>query len=180
MIPAAPLPRPGWGGTLALALCSALAAYGAGYRAGLASGTADMERLRQSVATREAAQQQRLLDAERRNQDQETAHAQRVAALHAAYATRAAEARQRDARVLAELRAGQQRLRLPATHPVSAPLAADAATAGIDDAGDGELAPATAAALYTIAADGDRAIDKLNALQDWARSALLRCGAPGA
>ena len=145
---------------LAVALI-ALAGYGYGY----GSGKAD--------ATAEAA------EANDKNRGQEKAHEQRVADLRAEFAQQQADARARDERTIADLRSGNQRLRLQVSSCSAARSgAAESAPGGADGAGTAELAPETSAALWGIAADGDRAIRKLTALQAWARSAVQLCTLP--
>lgn len=61
------------------------------------------------------------------------------------------------------------RAKCPPTSKVSAP------TSGNNGAAVAELEAEVAARLYTIAADGDRAIRKLIALQEWAKEAVKLC-----
>lgn len=135
----------------------------------------------EKAAERERTLLSQLTEANEKNREQEKAHEQRVADLRAEFAHSNAEARERDARTVADLRAGNQRLRLQVTSCRAAePDTPGGPAAGADGTRTAELAPETAAALWSIAADGDRAIRKLNALQDWARSAVTLCGSQGA
>lgn len=162
---------------LAVALI-ALAGYGFGYGSGKADATAEaaeaMDKYKEEVRAREREQERLLAEANDKNREQEKAHEQRVADLRAEFAQQQADARARDGRTIADLRSGNQRLRLQA----SSCGAAESAPGGVDGAGTAELAPETSAALWGIAADGDRAIRKLTAIQAWARSAVQLCTLP--
>ena len=135
----------------------------------------------EKAAERERTLLTQLTEANDKNREQEKAHEQRVADLRAEFARSNTEARERDARTVADLRAGNQRLRLQVTACSATPTDSPGGPApGVDGTRTAELAPETAAALWSIAADGDRAIRKLTALQDWARSAVTLCGSQGA
>ncbi len=131
------------------------------------------------AAERERTLLTQLNEANEKNREHEKAHEQRVADLRAEFAQQQADARARDERTIADLRSGNQRLRLQVSSCGAARSgAAESAPGGADGAGTAELAPETSAALWGIAADGDRAIRKLTALQAWARSAVQLCTLP--
>jgi hypothetical protein len=157
----------------------ALAGYGFG-RAHEARVAAErMDEYKEEVRAREREQERLLAEANERNRQQEIEHEQRVADLRAEFAQQQADARARDERTIADLRSGNQRLRIQVASCSSAqPGSPGAAPGGADGAGTAELAPETSAALWSIAADGDRAIRKLTALQTWARSAVQLCTLP--
>lgn len=164
---------------LAVALI-ALACYGYGYVSGKADATAEaaeaMDKYKEEVRAREREQERLLAEVNDKNREQEKAHEQRVADLRAEFAQQQADARARDERTIANLRSSNQRLRIQVSSCSAAKSgAAESAPGGADGAGTAELAPETSAALWGIAADGDRAIRKLTALQAWARSAVQLC-----
>ena len=166
---------------LAVALI-ALAGYGYGYGSGKADATADaakaMDKYKEEVRDREREQERLLTEANDKNRDLENQHEREVADLRASFAQQQADAKARDDRRIADLRAGNDRLRLQvASCSAPQPGSSGAAPGGADGAGTAELAPETAATLWGIAGDGDRAIRKLTALQEWARSAVKLCGA---
>lgn len=151
-----------------------IGAYGYGYGSGKAKATAkaaqEMQEYRDQVAVWQAEQSAKVTELE--NQ-----HEQRVSDLRAEFARENAEAAERDAAVISRLRNGTERLRLQASSCSTAEAGeASAASGGADGAGTVELASETSAALWAIARDGDRAIRKLTALQEWARSAVELCG----
>jgi hypothetical protein len=150
----------------------------AGYTAATEKAQARIDQLRADVHQREMEQQAIVAVANENNRRKEQAHEQRIADLRAEYARTAADQAARDRRTIDDLYAGYQRLRLQVTSRPVDPGADQsvAAAFGIDGDGRAELAPATAAALYSIAADGDAAIRRLTALQSWARSAVELCG----
>ena len=170
-------------GVLLAVASIALAGYGYGYGSGKADAIAEaaeaMDKYKEEVRAREREQERLLAEANERNRQQEIEHEQRVAALRAEYAQQQADARARDERTIADLRSGNQRLRLQVASCISSqPGSPGAAPGGDDGAGTAELAPEASAALWSIAADGDRAIRKLTALQAWARSAVQLCNLP--
>lgn len=133
----------------------------------------------EKAAERERTLLTQLNEANDKNREQEKSHDKRVADLRAEFAQQQADARARDERTIADLRSGNQRLRLQVSSCGAARSgAAESAPGGADGAGTAELAPETSAALWGIAADGDRAIRKLTALQAWARSAVQLCTIP--
>lgn len=157
---------------LGVLLLAAVALGGYMHGTGKAAGKA---------AEREHQLLTQLNESNEKNREQEKAHEQRVADLRAEFVRSNAEARERDARTVADLRTGNQRLRLQVTAcSATAPDTPGGPAAGADGTRTAELAPETAAALWSIAADGDRAIRKLGALQDWAKSAVTLCGSQGA
>lgn len=157
----------------------ASAGYGLGRLHESRSAAKELNQYKEEVREREREQARLLAEADDKNREQEKAHEQRVSDLRAEFAQQQADAQARDARTIADLRSGNQRMRLQVTSCSSAQAdPSGTAPGGADGTGDAELAPAVAAALWSIAADGDRAIRKLTALQDWARSAVLLCGSP--
>jgi hypothetical protein len=86
------------------------------------------------------------------------------------------DARERDAAVIADLRSGNQRLRLQVKN-CSRATKGGASAEGVDGGGTAELAPEAAATLWGIAGDGDRAVRKLTALQQYVLTILPICGA---
>lgn len=125
---------------------------------------------REAKAARELA----ALTAKYRKAEQD--HSREVAAIREEYQRHENQARADDAAAIADLKSGTHRLRLQVAKCQAAGAAApDGAGPAVDGAGAAELAPATAAALYGIASDGDRAIRKLTALQAWATSAMKLC-----
>ena len=69
----------------------------------------------EKAAERERTLLTQLNEANEKNREQEKAHDKRVADLRAEFARSNTEARERDARTVADLRAGNQRLRLQVT-----------------------------------------------------------------
>lgn len=161
-------------------LVAALIAF-AGYSRGKADAAAEAAKVlnayKDEVRAREQEQERLLAEADSRNRELEKAHEQRIADLRAQFARAQAEARLEDERVIADLRSGNQRLRLrvSACSASSQAGAIESAAPGVDGTGTAELAPEAAAAIWGIAADGDRAIRKLTALQDWAQLAVQLC-----
>ncbi|APL99441.1 Rz protein [Bordetella phage CN1] len=165
-------------GVAAILLVSAGFGLGYGYGGTKATEKAAeaMDAYKEEVREREREQERLLAEANDRNREQEKAHEQRVADLRAEFAQQQADAAARDQRTIADLRSGNQRLRLQVTSCRAASAGSpEPAPGGADGAGSAELAPETAAALWGIAGDGDRAIRRLTALQAWARSAVQTC-----
>lgn len=155
--------------------------YGLGYGAGGVSATEkaaeEARELAAEVAKREKEQLRLLNEANAANREQELAHERRISQLREEYAREDAEARAADARRIADLRAGNERLWLRVRQcGASGPGDAGPAPGGADGEARAELAPETSAALWGIAADGDAAIRQLTRLQDWADSAVKLCG----
>lgn len=166
----------------AAALAVALAVFGAGTGFGYAWGTGSAaekaEKLAAQHAAEKLAQQSALNEANTRNRNMERSHEQEVADLRARLAGEEGKEQATDARAAADLRSGDDRLRLPVrTCSAAVTDAAQSAAARADEEARAELAPETSAALYTIAADGDAAIRQLTGLQAWAESAVKLCGA---
>lgn len=147
----------------------AAGSYGYGYGSGKAKAT-------EEAAAERAASQQRVAEANEKNREQEKVHELRIRQLLADFVRADEYNRGKDARTIADLRSGNQRMRLriATCHPAQSGEAGPA-PGGADGAGTAELAPETSAALWGIAADGDRAIRKLTGLQAWARSAVQLC-----
>lgn len=155
----------------------ASAGYGFGYGSGRAKGAEKLDAYKVEVHERELKQERELSSANDRNRSLENDHAREVADLRTEYATHQADAKARDDQRIADLRSGNDRLRVQVTNcRTTQPDTAATASGGADGAGTAELAPEAAAALWAIASDGDRAIRKLTALQAWARSAVDLCG----
>lgn len=138
---------------------------------------------RESDAAKVAAQDSQkaaeaLNTANAKNRKQEQDFALEVQALAKKFQKENEDARAADATTIANYKLGASRMRLQVTkcQAGSAGSAqADGAPGGSDGTATAELAPATAAALYGIAADGDTAIRKLTLLQDWASGAMKLC-----
>ena len=164
------------GASAALA-AAVLVGYGAGRADATAKAAKVLDEYKEEVREREREQARLLAEANDENREQEKRHEQRVAELRAGFALEQADAAARDDRTIADLRSGNQRLRLQVANCGGSAQAGtpEPASAGADGAGGAELAPEAAAALWSIAGDGDRAIRKLTALQDWARSAVQLC-----
>lgn len=153
-------------GAVALAVLVTWAAY----QAGSAKGTAKAE-----AKCKEQAQRA-LVTAQERYRTEEAFHAREIQELQTKFSREREQAASVDAAAMADLRSGVRRLRFPvaARCPAAAPPAAS--TGRVDGPAAADIAPATAEALYSIAADGDQAIRQLTALQAWARDALKLCG----
>lgn len=157
----------------------ASAGYGFGRFHESRSAAKELNQYKEEVREREREQARLLAEADDKNREQEKTHEQRVSDLRAEFAQQQADAQARDARTIAYLRSGAQQLRLQVTSCSTAQAnSSGTASGGADGAGGAELAPEVAAALWSIAADGDRAIRKLTTLQGWARSAVQLCGVP--
>lgn len=164
------------GAAVAVALIAA-AGYGFGYGSGRAAGAKALDAYKAVVHERELDQERELTAANDRNRSLEAEHEREISDLRTEYATNQAAAQASDDRRMADLRSGSDRLRVQVAHCRAAqPGTTTAAADGVDGAGDAELAPDAAAALWGIASAGDRAIRKLTALQGWARSAVALCG----
>lgn len=165
------------GGVALAAFLIASTGYGFGYGSGRAKGAKQLDAYKVEVHAREMGQEQALSAANERNREMEATHERAISDLRAEYAATQADAKAIDDRRIADLRAGTERLRLKVAH-CHAAIAGTPATAtdGTDDTGTADLTPETASALWSIAADGDRAIRKLTALQGWATSAVTLCG----
>lgn len=124
----------------------------------------ETELLEQSAKAKQA-----LLNAER-------SHAASVASIQADYERRAQEQAARDAVVIADLRNAQQRVRVKVTDCRDTAVPAPTAPVTKPDGNrTAELDLETAARIWAIAADGQRAVEKLTALQAWAREAVKLC-----
>lgn len=159
----------------AAALAVALAVFGAGtgfgYAWGKGSGAEELAKVRADQAKKDLAAERALTAANERNRAQERDHAQAVADLRAEFAKTEGKEHETDARVVADLRSGDDQLRFPVrTCAAAIADASNAAESRAAEAARAELAPATSAALYSITADGDTAIREGNALIDWVYS----------
>ncbi|MBC8729967.1 lysis system i-spanin subunit Rz [Paraburkholderia sp. UCT2] len=104
-----------------------------------------------------------------------------VAVVEQTYRTEQTNAQKTIDTLRADVRAGDVRLRVAtascaASAGGSGVPGAGAAAGGTDGTGTAELDGSAADALLGITGDGDRAIRKLTALQDYAREALRVCG----
>ena len=122
------------------------------------------------------AYQQAMDAANAKYREQEQANAKKVSDLRVEYANREAAAHAADTGMVRDLATGTRRVRIPVASCRPSTTQAPGSPARVDGPQDAELPPATAAALYAIAADGDTAIRQLTALQAWARSAVVLCG----
>lgn len=110
----------------------------------------------------------------------ELVYVKQVEAQRIQYAKQQATEFATDTRITGDLNSGTQRVRIKVARCDPGPASARPAPTRIDDTSTAELAPSVAAALYTIAADGDKAIRQLTALQAWAKSAVILCGGANA
>lgn len=177
------IPKQGWAlfGVLLVLGAFTLGSYGYGYGSGTANATAEaaeaMDEYKEKVREREREQARLLVEANESTAELERTHEQRISELRANLNRENAEAAARDANTIADLRNGTRRLRLSTTNCGStASGRADSPSTGIDGARSAELTPEASAALWRIAGDGDRAIRKLTALQQWAKAAVDLCG----
>lgn len=131
-------------------------------------------------ASQKAAEALTVANAKNRKQEQD--FADQVQKLTDKFHKENDDARLADATTIANYKLGASRMRLQVTKCQTGP-AGSAQGNGAPGGGDGtataDLAPATAAALYGIAADGDTAIRKLTLLQDWAIGAMKLCNGSG-
>lgn len=149
-----------------------LCGYGLGWHFARMKGLRELNALSERHLTALNAK-----DAELRQR--EVDHAKEVGEIRVQLERDTARERAADAAVIARLRSGSERLQLAVSSCSRAPgVPADPASVGADGAGRAELAPETAAALFRIVADGDDAIRKFGKLQEWARTAVKRCGPP--
>lgn len=135
------------------------------------------------LANLERLHQQQLIEANARYRLLEQQHSRQIRELSEEYSQREREQRDRDTRIIADLRNGVERLRFEiSTKYIPIPAPADATTDRVDAADDArlegqasevvEIAPHVAEELWAIAAKGDEAIRKLNALQQWVNTTL--------
>jgi hypothetical protein len=167
----------------ALGILAAVFAYGftAGSERATKKAHAELTKVKAEAHRTQLVQQRAVNAANERNRELESIHAQRVQQLVIEYQAREREARAADAVVLAGLRDGSRRLRLQVaacSNPTATPSIGPASS-GTDAGGSAELTPETSESLWSIAADGDRAIRKLTALQQWAREAVELCNGGG-
>ena len=106
----------------------------------------------------------------------ERIHTASVAAIHSDYERQATEQAAQAAAIIADLRDSNQRVRIKVTDCDNPAVPASSSAAGIDNGSrTAELDGQVAARIWAIAADGERAIAKLTALQQWANKAVLLC-----
>lgn len=175
-----------WAYIMAGAMIVLLATFGAGYGFGHGSGEvagvnskqAEVDALKAAAARHAAADADATAKANAEAREKERKHEQEVADLKSKFAADQAAAHAVDARAIADLRNGNEWLRLRVTSCGAAgPSPLGVPGQGADDPAYAQLAPETAAAVYGIAADGDAAIRQANGLIDWAESAMKTCGA---
>jgi hypothetical protein len=143
------------------------------YSMGRARGAA-----RESARCKEQANWAMVV-AQESNRKQEMTHAREIQELQTKFSQQQQQAAAVDARALADFGSGSRRMRFPLAPRCPAAPAATGATGRVDATQAADIAPATAEALYSIAADGDEAIRQLTALQSWVREALKLCGQQG-
>lgn len=169
------LPKAKLYGVAALAvLACAAVAFGAGFQTGshratLKAAQAQYERERKTLT-----ELNRLND---RVREKERAYEASLQEFRLSFERTLAAEKARDARVIADLRAGNQRLRLPVAPGACSAQGSGAvpASAGADEAPRAELAPEAAATLWGIVADGDEAIRQLTGLQDYTTKLYKTC-----
>lgn len=122
------------------------------------------------------ARETQIREIEQQNRKTEIEHEKIVSELRVRFMAELVAARENDARRIADLRNGSRRLRLRVAKCSADAGANTGSAAGDDGTRVAELTRETASALFTIAADGDRAIMRLTALQKWAREAYRLCG----
>lgn len=159
---------------LTLAVIAALAAtnYGS-YKWGY-DNASTLHELR--YEKRETALREQITKAQQSVLDAERGHAAAIAQVRTAYEKQAQDAAVANAATIANLRSAEQRVRVKVTdcHDPAVPKSTAAASEP-DGSGTAELNPEVAARIWAIAADGERAIRKLIALQAWAREAVELC-----
>jgi hypothetical protein len=116
-----------------------------------------------------------LQKAESYYREKENAFVKDIADLRVAYTATVAEAKAVDAQVARDLGSGAVKLRLPVASRCPSTPAPGAPAGRANGVETAELAPATARSLYSIAAQGDAAIEQLIALQVWAQQAVKLC-----
>jgi hypothetical protein len=124
-------------------------------------------------------QQRAMVAAQERYRTEEVFHAREIQELQSKFSALQQQAARDDSRVAADLGSGRARLRFKVAARCPTPAATGLAPLGTHGPETADLAPETAAALYSIAADGDQAIRQLTALQEWARGAVRLCGGKG-
>lgn len=166
-----------WLGIAVAIVVSLFLAFTAGHFQGKLEASKDAEKAAQKLAEKHRQEIARR-DATTLKKEQD--HAKEVSDLRTTYAAENARKAAADAVVIAQLRAGERRLRLSVTPGSCAPSApAAASAAGADAAPRAELDPETGAALYSIVSDGDGAIRQLSALQEYTLKLYNTCnGAP--
>lgn len=173
-----------WAVIVAAAVAIVAASFGTGYGFGHGSGKVagmkevqgEFDKFKDGVEKERAAAAKLLADANAKYRKLEQDNAAEVAQIRADLARQLAEQHAADTRAVADLRSGNDRLRFQVRSCQAGPAQADGAPGGVDGQAYAELAPETAATLYSIAADGDAAITEHNALIDWAHSAMKTCG----
>lgn len=160
--------------------------FGTGFGMGMAhesdAAAKKVQLVKDQAHAKELAQQRALQAADDSYRKQERSYEQQVSTIRSQYEAQLAAQQAHDARTIADLRGGARRLRLAVsscsrTAPSTGGKVADSAAPGIAGTATAELAPETAATLWSIAAAGDRAIKQLTALQRWAEQAVKLCNA---
>ena len=155
------------GAGVLLALVASTGAYFSGRAHGERAANAD-----RAAEVAEAYEQARRVESDA---------AREVETIRAEVARTEAREAKTDYETVDGMASGSDNLRLPVQASDCPDRAASttAAARSVDGTRNAKLAPATAAALWRIAADGDRAIRKLTKLQEWARTAMKVCGKYG-
>lgn len=158
---------------LAVLACAAVA-FGVGFQTGSNRATLKAEQARAEQAQKTLTELNRLND---RVREKERAYEASLQEFRLSFERTMAAEKARDARVIADLRAGNQRLRLPVASGAcpAQGFGAVPASAGADEAPRAELAPEAAATLWGIVADGDEAIRQLTGLQDYTAKLYKTC-----
>lgn len=172
-----------WAYVLAGAIVLGLAVFGAGYGYGNGHGeatatreaAAKAEKIAATAAADKLAAQKALADANAKYRKLELDHEQTVAQLRLDFVKEQAAQHAVDTAAVSSLLAGTHRLRLQVASCQAGSAQAQSSSGGMDGGASAELTPATSAALYGIAADGDDAIRTLTKLQEWATSAVELC-----
>lgn len=162
---------------LAVAIMIGSAAFFAGFNKGVDKGYSKLDSYKQEVYLKEQQYLAAIADANAAIAKMERDHEKEVADINLRYQEAQFKAEADDKKRISDLQSGISRLRLqvsscnsPGSPEAGSPSSSDNGTRSAD------LAPETSAALYSIAGDGDRAIRKLTALQEWAKEALKLCG----
>lgn len=169
-------------------LLAALAIFGTGAGIGYGYGAAGATekaaktatKLADKVAKEKQAQLTALNAANARNRGWERNFDTKVAEIRAEFNLKEGHEQAVDARTVGDYRAGTDVMRLPVrTCGTAVAAAAEAAADRADGQAGAELTPETAAALYSIAAEGDASIREHNGLIAWAEEAVKLCNASG-
>ena len=162
---------------LAIAIAVGSATFFAGYNKGVDKGISKLDSYKQEVYLKQQEYQAALAAANAQIATMERNHEKEVADINLRYQQAQQKAEADDQKRISDLQSGISRLRLQVSSCNSPGSSEAISTPGpVDGTGSAYLAPETSAALYSIAGDGDRAVRKLNALQEWAKEAIKLCG----